>query len=67
MPRNPNEEKIKQIYTTIEQHPGRKPGFIAGLLRLNRSEVTRMLPALEERGYSLSEDQKGRLFPFKRR
>lgn len=65
MPRKPNEEKLKNIYSTIQQHPGKRAGFIAKLLRLHRSEVTRTLPALEERGYTLSEDQKGRLFPFK--
>jgi hypothetical protein len=33
---------------------------------LNRSEVTRMLPALEDRGLYVSEDEKGRLWPFRK-
>lgn len=64
MGRNPQEERLKQIYTAVQENPGKKPGFLARLLGLNRSEVTRALPALEERGLYLSEDDRGGLWPF---
>ncbi|MAT43254.1 MAG: hypothetical protein CL609_13020 [Anaerolineaceae bacterium] len=67
MARNPNEKKIKEIYETITQHPGKRPGWIANLLQIHRSEVTRNLPTMEEKGLFLSEDQKGQLFPYRKR
>ena len=44
----------------------KKAGFLAGLLGLNRSEVTRSLPALEDKGLHLTEDDTGGLWPFKK-
>jgi len=64
MARQPQDEKLDRIYNKVEEHPGEKPGFIARLLGLNRSEVTRMLPALEEKGMLVSEDDRGGLWPF---
>jgi len=66
MARQPQDERLKSIYNRIEEHPGEKPGFIARLLGLNRSEVTRMLPALDDRGLYLFEDEKGGLWPFRK-
>ena len=65
MARPQNEQRLEQIYRTIEQYPGKKSGFIARLLGLNRSEVTRTLPALETKGLLISEDEKGGLWPFR--
>ena len=64
MARPTNHDRAEQIYRKIEEHPGKKAGFFARLLGLNRSEVTRSLPALEEQGLYLSEDEKGGLWPF---
>lgn len=61
-----NHNQAEKIYHTIEKHPGKKAGFLARLLGLNRSEVTRSLPALEDKGYHLIEDDKGGLWPFKK-
>ena len=66
MARPANHERAEKIYRKIEKHPGKKAGFIARLLGLNRSEVTRSLPALEETGLFLSEDEKGGLWPFRK-
>jgi DNA-binding IclR family transcriptional regulator len=66
MARKNNSEKLEEIYNTVVEHPGKKAGFIARLLGLNRSEVTRSLPALEERGLHLWEDDQGGLWPFKK-
>jgi hypothetical protein len=57
MARQPQDQRIENIYNKVEQYPGGKPGFI---------EVTRMLPALEDRGLYVSEDEKGGLWPFRR-
>ncbi len=64
MARKTDDKKIKSIYNKVKENPGKKAGFIARLLGLNRSEVTRSLPALEEKGLFLSEDEKGGLWPF---
>ena len=66
MPRPTNHQRAEQIYRKIQEHPGKKAGFVARLLGLNRSEVTRSLPALEEKGLYLSEDDKGGLWPFRK-
>lgn len=66
MTRPANDRRVAQIYRKIEEHPGKRPGFIARLLGLNRSDVTRALPALEDKGVLISEDEKGGLWPFRK-
>jgi len=66
MARKIEDEKLENIYNKVKQNPGKKAGWIARLLGLNRSEVTRSLPALEEKGYLLSEDDQGGLWPFRK-
>ncbi len=66
MARPMNHERAEKIYRKIEEHPGKKAGFIARLLGLNRSEVTRTLPSLETKGLLISEDGKGGLWPFRK-
>lgn len=67
MARPQNTQRLEEIYRKIEEQPGMKAGFLARLLGLNRSEVTRALPALEEKGLLISEDVKGGLWPFRKR
>ena len=64
MARPANRKRVEKIYRKIEEHPGKKAGLIARLLGLNRSEVTRSLPVLQDRGLFVSEDEKGGLWPF---
>ncbi|MHB8779213.1 MAG: hypothetical protein ACYC6R_15855 [Anaerolineales bacterium] len=66
MARPANHDRAEQIYRKIEEHPGKKAGLIARLLGLNRSEVIRSLPALQDKGLLLSEDEKGGLWPFRK-
>jgi Mn-dependent DtxR family transcriptional regulator len=66
MARKLDDEKVKSIYNMIEEHPGKKAGFLARLLGINRSEVTRALPSLQDKGLLVSEDEKGGLWPFKK-
>lgn len=64
MARKTDCKKLESIYNKVRQHPGKKAGFIARLLGLHRSEITRSLPALEKKGLYLFEDEKGGLWPF---
>ncbi len=65
MARKPNVDRMQDVYSAVQRYPGEKPGFFARLLGLQRSDVTRILPTLEDRGYYLSEDDRGGLWPFK--
>ena len=56
--------RLERIYRTIAQHPGERPAQIARRLGEPRSQITRALPALDEHGYLLWEDEKGGLWPF---
>jgi hypothetical protein len=49
----PNPEKLASIYQAVQEHPSQCPGAIARLLSISLSQVTRCLPALEQRGYLL--------------
>lgn len=66
MARKTQDKKLENIYNIVEANPGEKPGFIARLLGINRSEVTRSLPALDDSGLHLWEDEQGGLWPFYR-
>lgn len=67
MGRKPKKQRMQDIYQAAERYPGRRAGFLAWLLGLNRSEVTRCLPRMDEHGYYLSEDERGGLWPFRRK
>ncbi|MCP4418058.1 MAG: hypothetical protein GY805_15655 [Chloroflexi bacterium] len=67
MARKHKEGKLERLYEAVDDHRGKRPGFIARLLGWNRSEVTRALPALEDKGFLVSEDERGGLWPFHRR
>lgn len=67
MARPKDYDKVEKIYRTIEMNPGKKAGLIARLLGLNRSEVTRSLPTLQDKGLLVSEDEKGGLWPFRKK
>jgi len=67
MARKAEPKRLENIYESIEEYPGERPGFFAKLLGLPRSSVTRSLPTMEEDGYLLSEDEDGGLWPFRRK
>jgi Mn-dependent DtxR family transcriptional regulator len=66
MARSKNTKRMEQIYRKIEEHPGKKAGFIARVLGLNRSEVTRVIPSLDTKGLLISEDKKGYMWRFQK-
>jgi hypothetical protein len=62
MPRRADPQNVQQLRQVIEKHPGRKPGFLARLLRWSREKVSRGLVALNDHGVLLYEDDEGRLW-----
>ena len=64
--RKTNVKRIEAIWQTVRREPGARPGRVARRLGIPRSSVLRALPALEEAGLLLSEDDHGRLWSWKR-
>ncbi len=69
MGRRQDKQQLEIIAQTIEQYPGRKPGWFARLLGMDNKAIMRALPQLEDNGYLLLEDDQGRvsLFGHRRR
>ena len=65
--RKASEKRLQAIWQAVEQNPGVRPGQVAQALRISRSSVTRALPAMEEVGMLLSEDQRGRLWAWRKK
>lgn len=66
MARKTDDEKLENIYNAVKENPGKKAGYVARLLGLHRSEVTRSLPALDRKKLYLSEDEEGGLWLFRK-
>ena len=66
MARKIDKKKLEEIYEKVGENPGKKAGFIARLLGLNYSEVTRSLPALDDNGLYIYEDDGGAYILTKR-
>ena len=68
MGRRPDPQRIEQYEELIPEYPaGVRPSHLARLLGVPRSTVLRDLPALEEEGTLLMEDERGLLSLFRRR
>ena len=67
MARKADVNRLQDITRYVEEHPGCKPIDIAEEMGFDRSTITRSLPMLEESGILLSEDARGRLWPFGKR
>ncbi len=61
MGRKQDAQRLEMIAQTIEQYPGRKPGWVARLLGLDNKTMSRALVQLEDSGYLLAEDDRGRV------
>lgn len=57
-----NQTEYERMAALIRENPGISPAALAQRLGVARSTVQRRLPALEEIGYLLYEDRRGRLF-----
>ena len=67
MGRKHKNTQLKKIYQAVDENQGKRAGFIARILGIPRSQITRSFPAMQESGYLLSEDEKGGLWIFKKR
>ena len=67
MARKTSNGRVEMIAQSVQSNPGKRAGDIAQKLGWSRSSVTRALPALEEAGILLAEDDHGRLFYVGRR
>ena len=67
MARRTSNRRVEMIAQAVQSNPGKRAGYIAQRLGLSRSSVRRALPALEEAGILLAEDDRGRLFYVGRR
>jgi predicted ArsR family transcriptional regulator len=67
MARKTSNQRVERIAQAVKSNSGKRAGYIAQKLGLHRSSVTRALPALEEAGILLTEDDHGRLFYVGRR
>ena len=65
--RHTNQKRLEAIWRTVEETPGIRAGQVARDLDLHRTTVMRALPAMEEEGLLLSEDDQGRLWSWRRR
>lgn len=67
MSRKANSARLERLRITVEANPGKRAGFLAQLLGWRREEVNRALTTLNDRGVFFSEDERGGLWPFKRK
>ncbi|MCB0047794.1 MAG: winged helix-turn-helix domain-containing protein [Caldilineaceae bacterium] len=61
------QDEFEETAELINEEPGLLPGEVARKLGVSPSTITRRLPAMEEAGILLSEDERGGLWPFGRR
>lgn len=61
------ETDFEEIQQRLEQNPGQSARQLAKQMNVSPSTITRQLPSMEEAGYLLAEDKKGRLWPFGRK
>jgi DNA-binding MarR family transcriptional regulator len=54
MSRSADQQRVKAIADYVERHPGSRPAGIAKDLQVDRSAVTRTLPAVEDAGHLLA-------------
>ncbi len=68
MGRRPDQGRLKRYDELVPEYPDTiRPSQLARLLGVHRSTVQRDLPALEEQGTLLMEDERGLLSLFRRR
>jgi len=58
------EADFAEMDTTLGEQPGLSAAELARLLDVERSTITRRLPAMDEAGFLLYEDDDGRLYRF---
>ncbi|MCB0132143.1 MAG: winged helix-turn-helix domain-containing protein [Caldilineaceae bacterium] len=61
------QDDYAEIERMLQDDPGQSAREIADKLGVAPTTITRALPGMEESGVLLYEDEKGRLWPFKRK
>ena len=62
--RTTSRDRVHNIWQVVNEEPGLRPAQVAGELGIPRSSVTRALPALDDAGLLLYEDERGGLWPW---
>lgn len=60
------EPEYREMAEVVGQQPGISATQLAQALGVPTSTVTRRLPGMDEAGYLLYEDDRGKLWPFRR-
>ncbi|GAP61678.1 hypothetical protein ARMA_0101 [Ardenticatena maritima] len=60
------QKEFEKTIRIIKENPGIRPAELARKLGVSRSTVIRRLPALEEAGFLLYEDERGGLYPYRK-
>ena len=64
MARNADEGRLSEIQRFLLKNQGEKASYYAKTLGIHRYDFNTLLAMLNDRGFYLSEDEKGRLWPF---
>jgi hypothetical protein len=65
MARKANQDRIHQAAKLIEARPGQLSAEYARQMGCRREAFNRLLVQLDDKGFLLSEDEQGRLWPFR--
>ncbi len=66
MARHADQQQLEELRQVIERYPGQCIGAVARLLDWSREKVTRRLVTLNDRGVFFYEDDRGRLWPYRK-
>jgi hypothetical protein len=64
MARKADETRLSEIKRLLVEHQGEKASYYAKTLGIHRYDFNTLLVMLNDRGFYLSEDEKGNLWPF---
>ena len=64
MARKANPERLHEAARMIAEQPGHRSAEYARWMGCRREAFNRLLVQLDDRGFLLSEDENGRLWPF---
>ena len=59
-----DERRLSQVQRLLLENQGEKASYYADTLGIHRYDFNSLLAILDDRGFYLLEDEKGRLWPF---
>lgn len=66
MSREPDYELMERCWHVLQRFPGARRADVARALGIRVNRLISLLVSMDTRGYLVSEDQAGRLYPFHR-